>query len=103
MSENQVLEYRPTFLGDSRPMHLPESVFDETRAPMGKKRSCSMGDQAEKFHPQGVKRLYLAIVNRAILDVLKNGEDSLGAERWLLSRDFDGLQQLFGSGDAPWR
>ena len=44
---------------------------------------------------QGVGRLYLAIVNRAILDVLENGENSRAAERWLLSRDFDRLQELF--------
>ena len=50
----------------------------------------------EKFHPQAVGRLYLAIVNRAILDVLERGENSPAAEQWLLSRDFDRLQELFG-------
>jgi hypothetical protein len=39
--------------------------------------------------------LYLAIVNRAVLDVLENGENSAAAERWLLGRDFDRLQELF--------
>ena len=55
----------------------------------------SIAEQTTKF-PQGVKRLYLAIVNRAILDVLENGKDSRAAERWLLSRDFDHLEELFG-------
>ena len=42
--------------------------------------------------PHAVRRLYLAIVNRAILDVLENGQKSREAKRWLLSRDFDSLQ-----------
>ena len=55
----------------------------------------SIAEQTTKF-PQGVTRLYLAIVNRAILDVLENGKNSRAAERWLLSRDFDRLEELFG-------
>jgi hypothetical protein len=55
----------------------------------------SIAEQTAKF-PQGVTRLYLAIVNRAILDVLENGKNSRAAERWLLSRDFDRLAELFG-------
>jgi hypothetical protein len=31
-----------------------------------------IGDKKEKFHLNAVRRLYLAIVNRAILDVLEN-------------------------------
>lgn len=54
----------------------------------------AIGDRTGKF-PPGVGRLYLAIVNRAILDVLENGKNSAAAERWLLSRDFDRLQELF--------
>jgi len=54
----------------------------------------SVADRAKKF-PQRVGRLYLAIVNRAILDVLENGRNSAAAERWLLSGDFDRLQELF--------
>jgi hypothetical protein len=59
------------------------------------KKGGPVADQAEKF-PQGVTRLYLAIVNRAILDVLENGKNSRAAERWLLSREFDRLEGLFG-------
>ena len=58
-------------------------------------RTSSNGDQTEKLHPHGVRRLCLAIVNRAILDVLENGKESRQAERWLLSRDFDSLQATF--------
>jgi hypothetical protein len=72
-----------------------------TRASVAKSRLLSdalkggtIADRTEKF-PQGAGRLYLAIVNRAILDVLENGENSATAERWLLSRDFDRLQELF--------
>jgi hypothetical protein len=55
-------------------------------------RTGPIGDQTEKFHSHAVRRLYLAIVNRAILDVLENGQESREAKRWLLSRDFDSLQ-----------
>jgi hypothetical protein len=55
-------------------------------------RTGSIGDQTEKFHLHAARRLYLAIVNRAILDVLENGHESREAKRWLLSRDFDSLQ-----------
>ena len=58
------------------------------------KKGAPIAEQPEKF-PQGVRRLYLAIVNRAILDVLENGRNSAAAERWLLSGDFDRLQELF--------
>jgi hypothetical protein len=44
---------------------------------------------------KAVRRLYLAIVNRAILDLLENGKNSPAAKRWLLSGDFDRLQELF--------
>ena len=46
----------------------------------------------KEFHHHAVRRLYLAIVNRAILDVLENGQESREAKRWLLSSDFDSLQ-----------
>lgn len=55
-------------------------------------RTRPIGDQTEKFRPHAVRRLYLAIVNRAILDVLENGQESREAKRWLLSRDFESLQ-----------
>ena len=58
-------------------------------------RSGNIGDPDERFRPQAVSRLYLAIVNRAILDLLENGKNSPAANRWLLSRDFDRLQELF--------
>lgn len=41
------------------------------------------------------ERLFVAVVNQAILDVLEHGEDAKDAERWLFSKDFDALQSLF--------
>ncbi|HKN25178.1 MAG TPA: hypothetical protein VJX72_10050 [Candidatus Acidoferrum sp.] len=41
------------------------------------------------------ERLFLAVVNQAILDVLEHGKEAEDAERWLLSKDFDALQSLF--------
>ncbi len=55
-----------------------------------------MQSQSSKFRPQATKRLFLAIVNQAISDVLENGKEAKEAERWLLSKDFDALDRLFG-------
>ena len=51
--------------------------------------------QSVEFHPQATERLFEAIVNRAILDVLGNGGEAEEAEQWLLSKDFDTLEKLF--------
>lgn len=64
-----------------KPRHLQKDQFA-----LSKYTKAWHPDQTEKF-PQGVGRLYLAIVNRAILDVLENGKNSAAAERWLLSID----------------
>lgn len=73
----------------------PKKASMATRLLSDKDKDGSIAEQTAKF-PQGVTRLYLAIVNRAILDVLEKGENSRAAERWLLSRDFDRLEALFG-------
>jgi hypothetical protein len=73
--------------------HLPEPFVAEAPGRWHGNRTGPIGDQTEKFHPHAVRRLYLAIVNRAILDVLENGQKSREAKRWLLSRDFDSLQR----------
>lgn len=52
------------------------------------------GNSAESFHPHGIRRLSLAIINHAIRDLIENGRHSHGAERWLLSREFDRLDNL---------
>jgi hypothetical protein len=54
-----------------------------------------MQRQSEKFHSQATERLFVAIVNRAILDLLDNGEEAEEAEQWLLSKDFDTLENVF--------
>ena len=41
------------------------------------------------------ERLFAAVVNQAILDVLEHGEAAEDAERWLLSKDLDALQNPF--------
>ena len=40
-------------------------------------------------------RLFVAVVNQAISDVLENGKEAKDAERWLLSKDFDALDRRF--------
>lgn len=54
-----------------------------------------MQRQSTEFHPQAAERLFVAIVNRALLDVLDNGEEAEEAEQWMLSEDFDTLEKLF--------
>jgi hypothetical protein len=54
-----------------------------------------MQGQSSEFQPRAAERLFVAVVNRAILDVLGNGEEAEEAEQWLLSKDFDTLEKLF--------
>ena len=72
--------------------HPPKPFVAQAPGRWDGNRTGRIGDQTEKPHPHAVRRLYLAIVNRAILDVLENGRESREAKRWLLSRDFDRLQ-----------
>ena len=92
--ENQHQESRLA-VSEGGTLDLPNPSM--ARAPRRSRRNgcCPVGDQTEKFHPHAVRRLCLAIVNRAILDVLENGPESQAAERWLLSSDFDSLQVAF--------
>jgi hypothetical protein len=50
--------------------------------------------QSGEFHPHAAKRMFLAVVNQAIFDVLENNEEAKAAEQWLLSSDFDNLAEL---------
>ena len=50
--------------------------------------------QPESVHPEGIQRLSIAIINRAVLDLLENGRYSSAAERWLLSPEFDRIHNL---------
>jgi hypothetical protein len=47
------------------------------------------------------ERLFLAVVNKAISDVLEHGKEANEAERWLLSEDFDALDRLFACSAKP--
>ncbi len=72
--------------------HLPEPFVAEAPRRWHGNRTGAIGNQTKEFHHHAVRRLYLAIVNRAILDVLENGQESREAKRWLLSSDFHSLQ-----------
>jgi hypothetical protein len=54
-----------------------------------------MQKQSSEFQARAAKRLFVAVVNQAILDVLEHGKEAEEAEGWLLSKDFDALQNLF--------
>ena len=47
-----------------------------------------MQAQSSEFQTRAVERLFVAVVNQAVLDVLEHGEEAEDAERWLLSKDF---------------
>ena len=54
-----------------------------------------MQEQFIGSQASAAERLFAAVVNQAILDVLEHGEEAEDAEHWLLSKDFDALQSLF--------
>ena len=60
-----------------------------------------MRNKSNDFHPQATERLFLAVVNQAVSDVLENGKEAKEAEWWLLSKDFDDLNRLVIAGSAP--
>jgi hypothetical protein len=96
IAENQYQEQQLALLKESKTVRRAQAVLAGRRLLSQVNASDHSGDGSEMVHPQGVGRLYLAIVNRAVLDVLENGKNSATAEQWLLSRDFDKLQELFG-------
>jgi hypothetical protein len=54
-----------------------------------------MQGQSSDSQASAAERLFVAVVNQAVLDVLEHGKEAEEAERWLLSKDFDALQSLF--------
>ena len=60
-----------------------------------------MQSQSTQLRPRATVRLFLAVVNQAIADVLENGKEAKEAERWLLSKDFDTLDGLFTCPGKP--
>jgi hypothetical protein len=50
--------------------------------------------QTEEFHPEAARRLFLAVVNQAIFDVLEKNEEAKAAEQWLLSEEFDNFAEV---------
>jgi hypothetical protein len=62
-----------------------------------KEEGPKMLSQSNQVHAKATERLFLAVVNQAISDVLENGKEAKEAEQWLLSKDFDALDRLFVS------
>lgn len=54
-----------------------------------------MQSQFNEIRPRAAQRLFLAVVNQAISDLLENGKEAKEAEHWLLSKNFDALDRLF--------
>lgn len=96
ITESEQRESRYALLGDKKKVRSRVPLVDRILRPLDTSGRGRMADRGGQFHRQAVMRLFLAIVNQAIFDVLERGENSLAAEKWLLSRDFDRLQELFG-------
>ena len=60
-----------------------------------------MQNKCNDFHAKATERLFLAVINQAISDVLENGKEAKEAERWLLSTDFDVLNRLVTAVSTP--
>ena len=54
-----------------------------------------MQGQSSDSQARAAERLFVAVVNQAILDALEHGDEAEDAKRWLLSKDFEALQSLF--------
>jgi hypothetical protein len=54
-----------------------------------------MQGESGEFQARAAERLFVAVANQAVLDVLERGEQAEDAQRWLLSKDFEALQRLF--------
>jgi hypothetical protein len=54
----------------------------------------NMAYLATEYDPKRAERLFLAVVNQAVSDVLENMEEAKEAEQWLLSKEFDDLVAL---------
>ena len=93
--ESQQQESQFALLEDEKEVRARDPFFDRIHLASDANRRGRAETRSKQFHRQAVGRFYLAIVNRAILDVLECGENSPAAEKWLLSRDFDRLQELF--------
>jgi len=54
------------------------------------------GRPKKAFYPEAARRLFFAVINQAVQDVLENGREAEDAETWLLSQDFDLFCAPFG-------
>jgi len=72
---------------------IPRSSTGQPRFLSNKRRKV-LGP--ERFRPEGIERLSIAIISRAVRDLLEKGSHSVAAERWLLSREFDRIHNLLG-------
>jgi hypothetical protein len=62
-----------------------------------------MPRRPEELHAQAAERLYLAVVNQAIFDVLENREEAKEAEQWLLSGELTGWKNCSAERAGPFR
>jgi hypothetical protein len=91
----------PTSEAETQHARSKDSEIDRTDRPFLSKHPSSSDKTTserdhDRFHLQGIQRLSIAIINHAVLDLLENGRHSPGAERWLLSPEFDRIHNLLG-------
>lgn len=86
-------ECQCSFGEDSQVRRLDRPILSRPRL-VSNKRGNAYGP--ERFRSEGIERLSIAIINRAVLDLLENGRHSSAAKRWLLSQEFDRIHNLLG-------
>jgi hypothetical protein len=96
MNNNQLYDNQHPFSHDFQPVQIHRPFPSGNHLGSGRIAIAQAAKQTGHSHSQALQRLYRAIVNRAILDALEDGEHSPAAQQWLLSRDFDRLEQLLG-------
>jgi hypothetical protein len=96
MNYNQQYNNQHPLSHDSQPVPVHRPFLSGTHLGSRRIAIAQTAQQTGHSHSQALLRLYRAIVNRAILDALENGEHSPAAQQWLLSRDFDRREQLLG-------
>jgi hypothetical protein len=94
MNYNQQYNNQHPLSHDSQPVPVHRPFLSGNHLGSRRIAIARTAHQTGHFYSQALQRLYPAIVNRAILDAFENGEHSPAAQQWLLSRDFDRLEQL---------
>lgn len=96
MSEDLHQKRHGAFYEDASPVTPRKPSMSLAEILSHERGAVHMPRQSEEFHSQAARRLFLAVINQAMADVLENEEEAEAAKRWLSSRDFDSFVAPFG-------